>query len=246
MVKIVGTWFVALLLIGSVSTCTDHREVPIAAQRVRLKKVDTPSPRDLEEKVEYFYDQANRVISFLRGDGTNGRIQYDAQDRYKEVKYGYDILDSTKFTQTTFSYDEAGKTMTTFLSSGFRRVYKFDEEGQVISIDTFDERDRQLAGVLFAYENGNVISETYPLGSNRTYARLLYEYDDKPNPLYRIARLDRLDTDHARRLSRNNQVKSTRIDALGQSARTYTYEYKAQGLPTKGGPYSISFEYENY
>lgn len=110
----------------------------------------------------------------------------------------------------------------------------------------------QLDGLI--YENGNVTQEEKLLFSPGGRVRYLYEYDDRPNPLYHLEGWPEYLT-NARKYSKNNLKKVT-VQQLSDdgntitSTHTYvnTLTYNEQGLLTylSGGDQSYNNTFWDY
>lgn len=242
---------ITLLVAGSVMSCIDHQTRPISPQMVRLKTTNNVNFGGFPFSTEYTYDASNRVASFVTSIGSKAVFQYDDQNRYKLFDYFPNASDLTIGEETYFVYNPNDNSFLantgilrngTFEGTRESRTYSLDANKRVLGFGGF--QNGIFGAETYEYTGGNITSVSYT--SNRVTEKLNYEYDDKPNPYYGLIAPD---ISAVRRFSRNNVTKIIR-DSDGVVIAESTYEYNAQGLPTKqkdkNGIGEVIYTYESY
>ncbi|MBD2755392.1 RHS repeat protein [Spirosoma validum] len=229
----------------------DHQSRPISPLKVRLKTTDNVNFGGFPFKTEYNYDANNRVTSFTTSIGSKGVYQYDEQNRYKLFDYYPNASDQTVAEETYFVYNTSDNNFqanTGVLRNGFfegvreSRNYILNANKRVLQFTGF--ANMIYNGEVYDYTGDNITSVGFV--STRVVEKYNYEYDDKPNTYYGLIAPD---ISGLRRFSRNNVTKIIRDNDKVVIAE-YTYEYNAQGLPTKmkekNGPGQVIYTYESY
>ncbi len=252
-----------LLLAGSFWSCTDHRNSPLAPQRLRLKATDNNIAQtgvfaDYQGRTEYTYDQMGRQATVLRPGFSRAVFTYDDQNRV--TGYVNRSETSTETHRVEFLYTAGAngiRTRTYFgtnIDPSERGEIALDATGRVVSTFTGDGVTLNTAG--YQYTGDNITSIlARGLRTEFTYG---FQFDNKPNPFFGLItpdfryELSRIYYDDViQRSNRNNVIQYS--EAFFSSVLSTTeleYDYNAQGLPTKmrvkGQPGELVFTYEAY
>lgn len=256
---------VVLCVALTLFACSDHRlGGALSPARLRLKSFTSGSNTTM-----YTYDNQNKVSTIARPDGSLGVFLYD--DPSKKSIYFYEYpnpADKSKGTVTVYPTDLQPLTLPpgTYLIVGKRYgtvglafinqvnltpdklfSYYFDANKRLASYSTSDGNNTgtSVQQTVPMFTNENITQSDYSAkGAGLTTTTLAY--DDKTNPFFGLMDPS---IDVIERYSRNNRVK-TSVPSYNE-LREYTYEYNAQGLPTKrtlttGGVEVTMFTYEAY
>lgn len=244
---------VLIMMAGSFFACTDHQLRPVSPLKVRLKTTDNVNFGGFPFKTEYNYDASNRVASFTTSIGSKGVFQYDNQNRYNRFFYFPKVSDEQNGETTWFTYNSDNTSLVAasyVLTNGVRAPVRFQD-----ATYAFDNNNRLLSkfptssNIIYQFESYKYTGDNITKVRS-TYVRLTdsttYEYDNKPNPYYGLIAPD---ISEVRRFSRNNVTKIIN-DYNKAVIAEYTYEYNAQGLPTKlkekNGSGEVIYTYESY
>lgn len=236
MLQTIRTCFTALLLISLIWGCTDHLSRPTSPQRLRLKTVTSTNTDGTTTQTTFEYDVQNRLVAYNDYTGLRNTITYDAQNQYQQID------NSVSRTYFTYQSSQNGMLVTAkryVLDVGERLVetytYGFDA-GNRLTNSTYVQGTVANPNLVtqsettYAYTGDNITTVTVKALRNTRIDT--YQYDDKPNPFYGLIGPG---VDELRRFSRNNATQ------LGIQP-TIVYEYNAQGLPTRIGDQTLTYE----
>ncbi|GAB3723335.1 hypothetical protein [Spirosoma lituiforme] len=224
------------------------------------------------------YNAANQLVRYTNNKDSTGGVVYE-NNRYAYSYYG-PTTDSLS-AKETFYYLPSDSTNVLVFSY---RIVKGVSAGTFVTSYTLDEQNRPIrisqqdfAATIhqdysyFTYVNDNITQvilhatgPTYPYQNIVVYPTVIYEYDDKPNPLYglyfspnqllepallRIGGSYIADFDVIRQYSRNNITKITFLNSTAPPIE-YAYQYNSQGLPVaitnKTSGQITTLTYESY
>lgn len=243
---------IALCVALTFFSCSDHRlGGPLSPARLRLKSYTSGSAT-----TTYTYDNQNKVATIASPDGSLGVFSYDAPDKQFVYFYEYpDPADRSKGRTTLYPVDFQPNIYTpgAYFNIGYqlftvnpaslnipdanryadkRFNYSFDASKRLSGYYTSDGSDNasSRSGSGYTYTGENITGQTSAAGRT-TFPSGAYQYDDKVNPFFGLMDPG---VDPALRYSRNNRVRAEFTGrGYPDELRTYTYEYNAQGLPTK-------------
>ncbi len=246
MSRIIRIQLTALLLINTLWGCTDHSSRPLTPLRLRLKTTTSANFDGTTTQNSFTYDAQNRLIAYSEGNDTRGTITYNAQNQYQRI----DFVRGSATYRTDFTYQTfagGSRSVTAVTNQVFQngvtgladtRTYSFDANNRLTRSSYAPAGSTPIGETISIYTyTGENITQVQA-NAIRTVATYLYEFDDKPNPFYGLVGAG---IDEVRRYSRNNLVKYTPVPS---ASYIYSYEYNAQGLPTKID--NVTLTYESY
>ena len=268
MLTFLKSGFLAICIALTLASCSDHRlGGPQSPVRLRLKSFTEGA-----NTTTYTYDSQNRVATIARPDGSMGVFSYDDPKQQTIYFYEYpDPADRSKGRTTLYPFDLQPNIYTpgayiligkqtgtvdpaviTIINSrnAFDKLYNysFDTNKRLTVYYTSSGSDDATSrfGSGYTYTGENITGSTGFSGRTTSPVSVI-GFDDKLNPFFGLMDPD---VDPALRYSRNNPVKSE-LSGYPDFLRSYTYEYNAQGLPTKrtqtaGGTVVTTFAYEAY
>lgn len=242
-------------------SCEDHLDVP--SGRFRTKSITYQKTRYgsfSSQQDVFIYDINNRLDS-SKSDvfGSKGlsirkpiiTYAYDDRGRLASFDYRYyqqlDILYMLGFVRT-FTYSQDGTKITV-------KEVNHDPSLNTYTYDLFFNAANQLISGSSIYQNDNLIQEDRILVNDRV--RYLYEYDNKPNPFYRLEGYPEYLTSW-RRYSKNNLKKvtvqvlaadSNTIISSSSFNNTLTYDEKGLLIRMAGGDqsyYNTNWDYQEF
>ncbi|MFD2569950.1 hypothetical protein ACFSUS_04845 [Spirosoma soli] len=251
----------ALALVVSLWSCTDHRLNENQQPRLRLKRTISTVPGSAGT-TEFFYDAQGREASFVSGD-YKGIFEYANTNRIQRFFF---IIPGGSFPgeYNLFTYNSANpeggvNVLTSTLRAIINGDYIKGDERRNYTLYPIVNQKGQFSEVPvnspfgvtsdLTYAGNNLIQKiTRPLRAGLT-TNVTYEYDDKANPFYGLIGLEGV-SGIPSLYNRNNVTKvTTEVQGNPTPQIVVTqYEYNAQGLPTKAttGGGEIRFEYETY
>jgi len=251
---------VTLLATGLLS-CSDHRlGGPASPARLRLRSLQSTTQTGgttFTYTYTYSYDSLNRPVSIDRinnGQTSLAIVAYgDPQLKYVNsvqetnrvffLEYpnpadrtqGQATLYPLPLSPVSFTAKRYALLNSKVYYSIYDRTYQynFNNTGNLIGfsdVGSSSPIDQNNYG--YGYTGENISSEQFSTAAGHGFrGTITYTYDSRPNPFFEL--LDpKLSV--AGRFSRNNVTSLTYSNVSNSlSNTTYTYEYNAQGLPTK-------------
>lgn len=246
--KTIFNTLITLWLCIALAACSKDDDNPPTEKQTYLSKTITSS-----STTTYQYDQNNRAISSTVEFGSSPLSNYSSTYTYNSsgqlTEWLIDYANSTDNTKLVYSYNGDGKiseTKTYVVSGSTSTLYRTTTPGYAtpgkISVMTLNEGDLMPYKEYdyFLDAKGNVTRQIQYSGLGSTLSTVEYlGYDDKNSPGLSIPRTNVTS-------SPNNFSTHKSTDASGTITTTYTFEYDADGYPTKRTSSSgviITYEY---
>ncbi|PTM59286.1 DNRLRE domain-containing protein [Desmospora activa] len=175
--------------------------------------------------ITYGYDADHNLTSIKDANGNDKTVEYDSEDRVKQLSQPVTIDGEKKEATTSFQYDAINKITTVTNPKGTKTVYTHNEYANVVQI-TQDPNGLNIKQTFTYNDKNELISEKDAnANANNSDATYNYTYDDNGNLTSVTNPLNEKSTTEYD--ENNNPIKET--DPEGN---TTTNEYDDNGNPT--------------
>jgi RHS repeat-associated protein len=154
-------------------------------QRGRLLRADGP-----EDRITFVHNAAGLPIEIRSGDIPTLQYDYDLQGRLTETRIGdvadigyrYDYLGRqaaivTPIGDITYDYHRSENMVLRRLPNGIQSVWKYDDEGKLVSLTHVDTENYILAKYAYSYRPDNLIKTVKETTQRKGEQTCQYEYD---------------------------------------------------------------------
>ncbi|CAH0237837.1 hypothetical protein [Chryseobacterium sp. Bi04] len=259
--------YLFLGLIGSVvffSSCSNNddndgtnipSEPKVLLSKITIVYYDNPAqPQTSIQTLEY--NNQGELIKTLSASGTS-RFEYSNGKPTKTTYYNPDgTVDY--YSAYTYNGDQLVNVKAIYTHPDYNRTitYHYNTNGQVISSSLCQSPNCSNPIInTYVYNGDNISSETSEGGGSSYGTKVVYSYDDKPNPYTNTNKYLKITMGGAYVVSKNNYLtekisyKSNGAWIQNQS-RTSTIQYNNAGLPVQviskeaNGSLSAQYNYE--